>query len=63
VAEAEIKPAYLISGTDEAKIARLGRGCELAPSARVGGALELFEAERPAAPTPRRCSPRWPRSR
>ena len=35
-AEAEIKPAYLIAGTDEAKIARLGRGSARAPSARAG---------------------------
>jgi len=45
VAEAEIKPAYLISGTDEAKIART-RARLRARAEREGGAgaLELFEA-------------------
>jgi DNA polymerase-3 subunit delta len=45
VAEAEIKPAYLISGSDEAKIART-RTRLRARAEREGGAgaLELFEA-------------------
>jgi DNA polymerase-3 subunit delta len=45
VAEAEIKPAYLISGSDEAKIART-RARLRARAEREGGAgaLELFEA-------------------
>ncbi len=45
MAEAEIKPAYLISGTDEAKIART-RARLRARAEREGGAgaLELFEA-------------------
>ena len=45
MAEAEIKPAYLISGSDEAKIART-RARLRARAEREGGAgaLELFEA-------------------
>jgi DNA polymerase-3 subunit delta len=45
VADAEIKPAYLISGSDEAKIART-RARLRARAEREGGAgaLELFEA-------------------
>jgi DNA polymerase-3 subunit delta len=45
VAEAEIKPAYLISGSDDAKIART-RARLRARAEREGGAgaLELFEA-------------------
>jgi DNA polymerase-3 subunit delta len=42
---AEIKPAYLVAGTDEAKIARTRRRLRSRAEAEGGpGALELFEA-------------------
>ncbi len=42
----EMRPLYLIAGTDEAKSTPPGRGCGRGPSARAAAALEVFEPAR-----------------